>query len=282
MQVEETSGIVETAEAAKRARELIGVGAVAGMPSPAQRFWGGSVVTLCSVYPLGLVATMNWAGITTYHLKPSPPEGCSLLRVGDSYQNIQNLINPEDYPVIPAPITAMQAAVSLKEHWVGNAIGAESGYTIGLDLVPGDEPTEEFVTNLRERQRRYFLYLIQKADAHFARQEFKMIGEPHFAAARWMGLDNRQWYTIPHQQQLSECVACNKRIPFGQLVCDHCGTNIPIFYYQMGMEPDPDKDPRIHQFWLTYKDKVESGQEVPPLAAKTEIRKTVGGRKKRS
>lgn len=272
LEVVEDTAIDPSAEHARTVRDMIGLDAMMPQMDPsvmqANRFWGGQLVTICSVYPLPLTATFNWGGISTYHLKAAPRTGVSLLHIGDTYQNVANVVNPGRFDQTPAPITSMQAAQSLIQRWVDGSLGSGSGHSIGVAIIPFDNetgkfpnrPTPEFVRALRQRQQLYFQYLVNSADIHFNRGEFRMIGDQHRAAAQYTGATERQWYTATSQEGLKQCYGCGRRIISTAITCEHCGNNLPILYYTMGDTPPPE-DKTVFAAFMKYKAKVEGGKE---------------------
>lgn len=254
----ESEAIDPTQQAAREYREAGGLASVLSAGAPVQSMWGDRTVTIVSVYPAPLTATFNWGGLPTYRIEPAPKDGASLLHVGGTYQWVRDTVNTDSESMATAPISALGAANSLIQKWVQGALGAGSGLSIGVGIVPDFKrmPTREFVNELRDKQNRYFQYLVQLADSHFARAEFRMIADQHRMAAVQIGAVERPWFTATAQEGLKACYACGQRIVIDSIVCTHCKQNLPVLYYDLGEVPPPE-DRAVYAAWTSYKRRKE-------------------------
>jgi hypothetical protein len=182
-------------------------------------------VTLVSVYPDKPHAVERpFDGWTVYQIDACPKgEEPRLLQVLDAVQFTKDALNRE--VINESLIFAEQVAGDLLAHWARTPIGAPSGSGPGIGLIAGDEPTDEEIQVLLERQNLLFEYLYHEGMRMAQNQDWRGINRHHRMAAEWLGLEE-VWARDPRKEGNRPCPACTVPISTYALICPNCRTHL--------------------------------------------------------
>ena len=123
----------------------------------------------------------------------------------------------------------MVVAENLVRAWTRGRVGTEGGLGPGVLICQGLEPSHDEVAQARALQTAYFEFLVNDADAKYAREGAKDIEADHRLAAEWLGVQNREWAKPITPASNKACPACGEDIKSTALVCRHCRTDIPKY-----------------------------------------------------
>ena len=202
-----------------------------------------SRITICSVYPEPLRKQWHIRPVGIFQMKAAPPDGYSLLTVGDSWQRILNTsatTDEEGLQYQDAPISAYEVASSLEAYWTSPVILSHGGFHIGVGIIAGSVPTPEELVQLRAVQTRYFEILVHDADTLWFSGKRNEVMELHRLALRWLGSEDREWYKRIEPVLLKKCPACEADINRNAVVCKECNRDLGQFYLDRGIEPSDD------------------------------------------
>lgn len=223
-------------------------------------------VTICSIYPTALHKRVRHNGATNYRIEAAPRGSYATLAVYDTQEVIAR-IDPTDgtKAYLPMPIPARVVAEDLVHSWADDTLGKRSGYSPGIAIIKGDEPTAEELQSLRDGQTALFQWYVMDANGKHIKGEGKEITDIHRLAAKELldkGAERLPWFPKVDFALVKDCLACGKQIEARAKVCPDCGTNLVDWYIKYNL--DPKDDPAISEFMAKMgKPKAES--KVPPV-----------------
>jgi len=215
------------------------------LPTSAPVPMGTGKVVICSVYPHPKEKEYLHAGrAVKYTLAAAPANGFSICTCYDTFALTHNFDREDesDPAYVARPIPARTIAENLVREWAGDIAtpdGAE-GATIGIGIVQDDPPTPAELEYLRFQQNTYDLATVKEADGFWVIPAHQnKIGSRHRRSLEHLNLDpeGHPWYIDTKKGPKKSCPACAKPIEQLALKCEHCQTNLPLFYLEMGLEP---------------------------------------------
>lgn len=222
--------------------DVLPIPAQAQTPSAIIRSDSRDSVVIASVWPKALTSEQPHCvrvrdsetgeikihGRTMYNIPAGSPSSQSaadsvqLLRVYDTFQ--MRTLPGEEQEVQPLPISCRSAAQGLVQMWTGVANGAESGNSIGLLVLAGDEPTKDELTKLVAAQHAYFQERFVAAQSAYQKGNLNEIGEVERMAARWLNMHSRvEWYSMTDAAGVRECLGCGGSLNPTATTCKNCG-----------------------------------------------------------
>jgi len=202
-------------------------------------------LSIVSIYPDNLQKRVRHNGITLYQLPASPRGAYSLLRVYDTVEWINRPDPMDGKPhFMPMPIPAIVVADDLVATWAGDTLGKRSGFSPGIAVIAGDEPTNNELSDLRVRQNALFDWYIKDAHGKHTRGQTTEITDIHRLAAKQMldkGAERLPWYPTVIFAAVKDCIACGEQINAKSKVCDKCNTNLVDWYLKYNLDPSHDK-----------------------------------------
>ena len=190
--------------------------------------------TMISIFPLerrlwrDYGPTIN-GGRTEYILSPPANKGeYSKLDVYDGFQRVMDPMKSEPgRPGFgPWPVSAIEICNDAMHNWVECVQGTKGDFRPGIMIIAGDTPTPEELASLEANQQRYFERLVQEAQGHAERNEWKMITDVHRAAARYTGYrpaaGDSNWVAEMGTSRTKECTSCFSPIDARSKVCRIC------------------------------------------------------------
>lgn len=225
-------------------------------------------VTVCSIYPAPLHASLLHSsdqerpgcGFTQYHMPaavlgspgaqirdlilPNDPTNSirqiaySTLQVYDSWTLIldtNQISESGGREQVLRPVPAFDRsgggiAPDLVRIWGADSLGAKSGGTFGISIISGPDPTDDELLSLIAQQTKTFEFLVNQADQLWLSGQRNAVNNLHRLAAKWLGIQNRDW--VPHLEQVltKTCVACAETINALAIKCKHCTTDLVQFF----------------------------------------------------
>jgi hypothetical protein len=118
------------------------------------------------------------------------------------------------------------------------------GQALPVDIDPQNPPpyVRELVQQLTSIQTGYFLGLFNEAEAFNRDRKHALITDEHRTAGIWLrplGY-HANWITMPQELGWKSCPNCGEHIPAAAIGCQKCGTNLPKFYLEFGIDPSED------------------------------------------
>jgi len=165
----------------------------------------------------------------------SGERGYTMLHVCDTYQWVNN---PERERMEPLPVPAATVAESLERSWTQGQRTASG--KIGIRVLDPNQPLRGQVDALWADQTAYFRSLVNEADKFDQDKDRKFITELYRVAARWMGIENRDWCKSMEERHVKRCPACASDILAEALTCKECSTFLPEFYKVHGIPFEAD------------------------------------------
>ncbi len=226
----------------------------------ARQTWRGNV-SIVSIYPSNCYKRVRHNGITIYQLPAAPRGSYSLLRVYDTQEWLSRPDPANGKPHwMPMPIPAQIVAEDLVATWANDTLGKRSGFSPGIGIIAGDEPTTQELAGLRAGQSSLFDWYIKDAHGKHNRGLTTEITDVHRLAAREMldkGAERLPWFPITIFAAVKECVACGQQIDAKSKVCDKCQTNLVDWYKKYNLSTDD--DPVIAAFMA----KINTNRQAP-------------------
>ncbi len=209
----------------------------------ARQTWRGHV-SIVSIYPGNLHKRVRHNGITIYQLPAAPRGSYSLLRVYDTQEWLSRP-DPANGKLswMPMPISAQVVADDLVATWANDTLGKRSGFSPGIGIIAGDDPTDKELADLRFSQSALFDWYIKDAHGKHTRGQTTEITDVHRLAAREMldkGAERLAWFPTTIFAAVKECIACGQQIDAKSKVCDKCGTNLIDWYKKYNLSTDDD------------------------------------------
>lgn len=210
-----------------------------------QRVFEPRHVTICSVAPWNFFKEYRYmhefidpdtgqrkvSNFTQFALPAAKPEsedgkGYETIKVYDTAELLRDVHQKDGEAYAPAPIYCDDVARDLVDLWSGDMIGNESGTSIGVAVIDGDEPTPAELEELKAHQTAYFDYLLTDANAKFREGRVREITTLHRYAAEWFGRNDLPWMDEIKRTPNKACLACGEGILLSAKKCRHCGTNL--------------------------------------------------------
>jgi hypothetical protein len=185
--------------------------------------------TIFSVYPKDIVERKITVFPGFFEIPKGTPDAPSKLVVGASswWKDI-----PESHQLLEIPIHSVMMANSIINDYMQGMLGAslESGPGLfflngDLDLAKAQKDFPDVFKNAVERQKRWFLNLVNIADTLWARTNGNpmAINDDMRLAARYLGRDDREWLANFQAVQNTRCAACGTMRNPAFPVCATCG-----------------------------------------------------------
>lgn len=206
----------------------------------------GQNATIVSVYPKDLITRefKHGGGLRRYPLAAAPPDGYSKLVLSPTWTTL--IDTSEDAAqsgsiqykkvLIPARGDKGYARLIIKD-LAGDAYSAQSGFTIGVGVIAGDDPTDQELSALRNGQRKMWEWLVRMADQWYNSgqdSQRKRISHPHQEAWQFLGSPDpgKHPWTISSfsHSDTKSCPACGDVIKSVARVCRHCSKDLVEFY----------------------------------------------------
>lgn len=201
--------------------------------------------TICSIYPGALRKRVRHNGLTIYEIPAAVRGSFVTYQVYDTQEwcSRPDPTNGNQH-WMPMPIPARVVAEDLVATWAGDTLGKKSGFTPGITIIAGDQPTKAELKSLRDGQTALFDWYVKDAHGKHTRGQSNEITDVHRLAARELldkGVERLPWYPNTMFADVKDCVACGKQIEAKSKVCDKCQTNLVDWYtkYKLNADDDP-------------------------------------------
>jgi hypothetical protein len=128
------------------------------------------------------------------------------------------LMDLGDKRTLDVHITAREVAQDLCREI--NSDGGDDSF-FGVVVVAGDAPTDEELSDARERLAAFYRRVVMAADREWERSHsYLFINDVERRAARHLGVD-KEWHYQP--RETVECPGCGEKIKPNVAVCKTCG-----------------------------------------------------------
>jgi hypothetical protein len=128
------------------------------------------------------------------------------------------LMDLGDKRTLDVQVTARQVAEDLCREI--NSDGGDDSF-FGTFVAQGDAPSDEELSEARERLTAFYRRVVMAADREWERSHsYLFINDVERRAARHLGLD-KEWHYQPHETV--ECPGCGEKIKPHVAVCKTCG-----------------------------------------------------------
>lgn len=210
-----------------------------------------SEIRICSVYPVEKRAVRRHNRYTEYVLHAAPRDGYALCAVFNTFELISQYQETPiglEQTIIPGHIPVQVVATCLISEWSSQTIASKAGYGPGIGQIAGETPKPEELNYLREKQRKFFEYLVQDGNDKFLLGQTRDITNIHRHSAHWLLGEAAQqlpWYPKMEQRSVKNCPRCAKQILAAALGCEHCSLDLIEWYDKY---PHQTPDPFVVQF----------------------------------
>ncbi len=162
-------------------------------------------------------------------------EPCGLTRVTSRTA----LMDLGDKRTLDVHITARQVAQDLCREI--NSDGGDDSF-FGVFVAAGDAPTDEELSEARERLAAFYRRVVMAADREWERSHsYLFINDVERRAARHLGLD-KEWHYQP--RETVECPGCGEKIKPNVAVCKICGAILDhVKAAKLGLVPPAAAEP---------------------------------------
>jgi hypothetical protein len=156
-----------------------------------------------------------------------PGEPYSLTRVSSRKAQM----DLGDKRTLEVPITAREVADDLCREM--NCDGGDDSF-FGVVVCAGDAPTEQELSEARERLAAFYRRVVASADREWERSHsYLFINDVERRAARHLGLE-KEWHYQP--RETVECPGCGEKIKPHVAVCKSCGAILdPVKAAKLGL-----------------------------------------------
>jgi hypothetical protein len=149
-----------------------------------------------------------------------------VLVVGKS---IAQVILPGDRPPLVVEIPPSAIARSIVEDYLMSQLAASPDAGPGITWFPGELTSRDVTTKysaallqLRDKQKRWFVRLVEIADTDWARyKSHRVIADFQRFACKELGL-TRDWLVTVEPQSPIQCPACKTTLPADTVICPAC------------------------------------------------------------
>lgn len=136
---------------------------------------------------------------------------------------------PGDRPPLIVDVAPAEVARSIVDDYVMSQLAASPEARPGITWFPGELTSRDAITKhssvmaeLREKQRKWFLRLVEIADTDWTRyKSHRVIADFQRHACKELGL-TRDWSIVVEPEAPIQCPACKSMVSSGVVVCPTC------------------------------------------------------------